>query len=145
MIRTLVMLASLAAMAGCSAFLLVSPDSPDASCVGTRAFSKPWHELSDAELRSEIDRACGRVFVGFKEEGATRGVDLQGRSLTSVETVARMKVHLAERNITIEWAAIDLPQVSARMSPELALVTDLRRHPNVDFVEPLFSGTRLGR
>jgi hypothetical protein len=145
MIRALFVLASLAVTAGCSAFLLVSPDSPDASCVETRAFSKPWHDLSDAELRTEIDRACGRVFVGFKEEGATRGVDLQGRSLTSAETLARMKAHLTESDITIEWAAIDLPHVSARMSPSLALVTELRRHPNVDFLEPIFPGTRWGR
>ena len=141
MTRTIFTLASLAALAGCHAVLATA----DMSCVQTRAFSKPWHDLSDAELRIEIDRACGRVFVGFKEEGSIRGVDPQGRSLTSAETVARMKSHLVEREITIEWAGIDLPHVSARMTARLELVTELRRHPNVDYLEPIFPGTRWGQ
>lgn len=93
----------------------------------------------------EIDRACGRVFVGFKEEGAIRGVDPQGRSLTSAETVARMTTYLGEREITIQWAGVDLPHVSARMSARLDLVTELRRHPNVDYLEPIFPGARWGQ
>lgn len=142
MTRTIFTLAALGALAGCSAELVATPAM---SCVETRAFAKPWHELSDAELRIEIDMACGRVFVGFKEKGATRGVDPQGRSLTSAETFARMKVYLVERGITIDWAGIDLPHVSARMSARLALVTELRSHPNVDYLEPIFPGTRWGQ
>ena len=139
--RTLFTLALFAALTGCNPVLATT----DMSCVQTRAFSKPWHELSDDELRIEIDRACGRVFVGFKEEGAVRGVAPQGHSLTSAETVARMKSHLVEREITIDWAGIDLPHVSARMAARLELITELRRHPNVDYLEPIFPGTRWGQ
>src|SRR6266567_895822 len=80
----------------------------------TRQFTAPWAELSDSELRIEIERACGRVFIGFKEADAVRGVDPQGRNLTTQETVTRMKQYLIERGITVQWAA-DLPHVTARM------------------------------
>jgi len=105
----------------------------------TRQFAAPWAELSDSELRIEIERACGRVFVGFKEAAAARGVDSQGRSLTTQETVTRMKQYLLERGFSVEWAA-DLPHVTGRMSPRLELVGELRDHPNVDYLEPIFPG-----
>ena len=141
MTRTILASACLAVLVGCDAVL----DQSDMECVETRAFARPWHELSNSELRIEIARACGRVFVGFKEEGAARGVDPQGRSLTSPETFARMKAYLTDRAISIEWAGIDLPHVTARMPAQVELVAELRSHPNVDYVEPIFPGTRWGQ
>jgi hypothetical protein len=139
--RALVCLGFLALASGCNA----SVDATEPQCTDTRLFSQPWDELSDAELRVEIARACGRVFVGFKEEGPARGVDPQGRNLTTAETVNRMKRYLVERGVTIEWQGGDLPHVSARMPTHLQLVRELRRHPNVDYLEPIFPGTFLNR
>lgn len=116
---------------------LTGPCDPSTA---TRQFTAPWAELSDSQLRIEIERACGRVFVGFKEAQAARGVDAQGRSLTTQETVTRMKQYLIERGITVEWAA-DLPHVTGTMPPRLELVRELRDHPNVDYLEPVFPGS----
>lgn len=138
---TFLLLACSALAIACSQSVDVPADAPAPSCVGTRAFSAPWHELSDSQLRVEIDRACGHVFVGFKEEGAARGVDAVGRSLTSAETVSRMKRFLTERGVRLEWASSDLPHVSARMDARLDLVVEIRHHPNVDNLEPIFPGT----
>lgn len=110
----------------------------------TRKYSAPWSELTNAELRDEVERACGRVFVGFKEAGAVRGVDPQGRNLTQASTVERMHAFLAERGIVLEFT-YDLPGVSARMPARLDLVEELRRHANVDYLEPIFPGTRWGQ
>ena len=147
MTRAMLVFALLAALPACNAVVGTNAVAGTfgASCTRTRAFDKPWQELSDAELRIEIERACGRVFIGFKEEGTLRGVDPQGRSVTGAETVARMKAYLAEREITIEWSAIDLPAVSARMPAQLTLVSEVRGHPNVDYLEPIFPGTRWGQ
>jgi hypothetical protein len=137
MVRLRCFLACLAVVIGCRHTL----DAPAASCAGTRAFSAPWRELSDSQLRLEIDRACGHVFVGFKEEGAARGVDAQSRSITSATTVSRMTRLLTERGMTLEWQSSDLPHVSARMATPPELVSELRHHPNVEYLEPIFPGT----
>src|SRR3982750_1357358 len=105
MARHIVILASLVLLAGCNEG--VAPD--EMSCTMTRAFSRPWAELTDAQLAVEVDRACGLVFIGLKEEGAARGVDPQGRSLTSAETVGHMKAELSARGIVIQGASSDLP------------------------------------
>lgn len=119
----------------------VAPCDPDTA---ERRFEAPWHELSDAQLLTEIRLACGRVFVGVKEANAVRGVDPQGRNLTSTETVGRMKEYLAARGFQFEYE-YDLPFVAGVMPVRLALVRELRRHPNIDYLEPSFPGTWLGR
>jgi hypothetical protein len=101
--------------------------------------------LSDCELRAVIESVDGSVMVGFKEAGTVRGVDPQGRSLTTTETVSRMKQFLSDRGITIEWEGTDLPHVSARMPPSLDLVRELRGHPNVDYLEPNVPGSYAAR
>ena len=102
----------------------------------------PWNQLSDAQLHAEIQRACGRVFLGFKEADASRGVDEQGRSITSAETVARMKSYVLERGFTVEHEYQLIPTVAGRIPTRLDLVTELRSHPNIDNIEPLFPGAR---
>jgi hypothetical protein len=111
----------------------------------SRQFTAPWNELSDDELYAEVLGACGHVFVGFKEAGAVRGVDPYGRNLTSAETVSAMKSFLLERGFTFEWIAIDLPHLSARMPLSRRLVREVRHHPNIDYLEPIYPGTYLGR
>jgi hypothetical protein len=111
----------------------------------TRRFTAPWSQLSDDELYAEVLGACGRVFVGFKEADAVRGVDPYGRNLTSAETVSAMKSFLLERGFTFEWIATDLPHLTARMPLSRRLVREVRHHPNVDYLEPLYPGTYLGR
>jgi hypothetical protein len=135
MTRHILIWASLLSLAGCNS----SAAPREMSCAGTRAFSQPWHELTDAQLAIEIDRACGRVLIGFKEEGAVRGVDSHGRNLTSAETVSRMKTELATRGITVEGTSSLLPYVRAQMSA-LDAVSALRHHRNIDYLEPLFAG-----
>lgn len=101
-----------------------------------------WRDLSDAELLAEVERACGRVFIGFKEEGASRGVNEQGESITSAQTVVRMKAFVQQHGVTIETEFQLIPTIAGRMPPRLDLVTTLRQHPNVDVIEPIFPGSR---
>ncbi|HEX2081462.1 MAG TPA: hypothetical protein VHG08_27410 [Longimicrobium sp.] len=101
-----------------------------------------WQDLSDAELRAEVERACGRVLIGFKEAGASRGVDDLGQSITSPETVIRMKAFVRERGVTIELEYDLIPAIAGWMPARLDLVTTLRQHPNVDRIEPVFPGAR---
>lgn len=102
----------------------------------------PWSQLSETQLHGEIQRACGRVFLGFKEADASRGVDEQGRSITSAETVARMKSYVLERGFSMEHEYQLIPTVAGRIPTSLELVSELRSHPNVDTVEPIFPGSR---
>jgi len=127
---------------GCSASdELAGPCSPAAS----RQFSADWNQLSDAQLYGEVVAACGRVFVGFKEASATRGVDQYGHNLTSAETISRTKRYLIDRGFTFEWESSDLPHASARMPLSRELVSEMRRHSNIDYLEPIFPGIYLGR
>ena len=89
-----------------------------------------------------IRAANGRAFIGFKEAGQVRGVDPQGRVLTTAETVFRMKQFLKDQGIVFE-VEYDLPAVAARLplAGNLdALVRSLRANPNIDYVEPIFPG-----
>ena len=111
----------------------------------SRQFTTPWNQLSDAELYAEVVGACGRVSVGFKEASAVRGVDPYGRNLTSAETVSSTKRYLIDRGFTFEWESTDLPHGSARMPLSRSLVSEVRGHPNIDYLEPIFPGVYLGR
>jgi hypothetical protein len=130
---------------GCSSADLVDPRLEAAhSCVwhdAQRSFDLPWHELSDEQLYQEVATACGRVFIGFKEAGSERGVDDKGVVLTTPETVAQMTSLLHDLNVIIEHA-YNLPVVAGWMPVSLELVRTLRYHPSVDYLEPIFPGTR---
>lgn len=135
--------AALLFLASCSTGRIV-----DSNCdpqTATRRYSAPWAELTEAQLREEVERACGRVSIGFKEAEAARGVDEQGRVLTAPGTVARMKAYLVNLGVALELEYELLPAVVARMPARQELVAELRSHPNVDYLEPAFPGTRSGR
>jgi hypothetical protein len=141
--RYVVVVAALAS--GCAA---EGPMEPQASLFAacewesaTRVFDLPWGALTDQQLYEETKNACGRVLVGFKEAGQPRGVDGKGVALTSPETVARMKELLRELGVVIEHE-YDLPAVAGWMQPTLELVTYLRHHRQVDYLEPIVPGTR---
>lgn len=54
------------------------------------AQTTPWDALSDAELAAVTGTYDNTVMIRFKEADAESGVDGQGRSITSEETVERM-------------------------------------------------------
>jgi hypothetical protein len=134
-------------LAGCQHALPTDAGSAAAAadCVWEEArpaSSLAWSALSDAALAAEVGRACGRVFIGFREAGQSRGVDEWGRVLTSAGTVARMRQLVRERGVVIEHEYDLIPAVAGRMPVGLELVRELRHHPNVDYLEPIFPGTR---
>src|SRR3954467_9154220 len=88
--------------------------APFETCTNTRAFSAPWSDLTDTELQLEVGRACGRVFIGFKEEGAVRGVSPTGQILTSPATRAAMIHYLTDQGVEIDGTST-LPYVTATM------------------------------
>jgi hypothetical protein len=118
--------------------------SAEQSCewsVARPTFDLAWHALTDQQLYVETRRTCGHVLIGFKEAGAARGVDEKGAALTSAATVASMKAFLHELKVVVDYE-YDLPAIAARIQPSLELIRLLRHHPNVDYLEPNFPGTR---
>ncbi len=97
--------------------------------------------LSDVALLDRIAEGGGTVTVGFKEAGATRGVDATGRNVTSEQTTTAMKQLLLARGITFTWQATMIPAVAGYFPLRLELVRELRQHPNVDYLEPAVTGT----
>jgi hypothetical protein len=100
----------------------------------------PWSELSTQELAALIQDANGRVFVGYKETNATSGVDGKGNNMTSDSTVQHMTALLLQHGAMIEWSYELIPAVVAHIPTDVAFLTMLRDHPNVEYVEPIFGG-----
>lgn len=96
----------------------------------------PWRYLSDEELAAVISGWGNGFILGVKESGADAGVDEQGNSITSPETVQQMKIWLGQQGMTITWEGILLPVLGGIMEGESALVTMLRAHENVDYLNP---------
>ena len=138
LIRPLFIVLVAATIAGCS-------ESPlGVECRAARRgdeLSSRYSCLSDQQLLTEITRVDGRVSIGFKEAGAVRGVDATGRNLTSDETKHATKQLLLQRGMTFTWQASGIPAVSGRIPLRLRLISDLRRHPNIDYLEPASFGT----
>ena len=99
----------------------------------------PWKEMSDVDLEAKIAEAGGRVFIGFKNADAEAGVDDQGRVLASAESVAAGKAALQELGITVS-REFNMPHVAAQTPA--GRVTQLRQNPHIEYVEPIFPGTR---
>ena len=103
-------------------------------------------QLKVAQAAADSVRAAnGRVFIGFKEAGQVRGVDPQGRVLVSTETVFRMTSYLRDQGITIE-IQYSLPAVVGHIpltNDLTTVVRQLRSNPNIDYVEPIYPGTRF--
>jgi hypothetical protein len=102
----------------------------------------PWCRLTDEELRRAIERAGGRVGIGFKEARAPRLIGPRGPDAVSPEVVRRMKAYLRSRGVRITREDQLIPAVVATMPARLQLVRELRWHPNVDYLEPVVMGTR---
>lgn len=101
--------------------------------------------LSDAALLREIARVDGQVFVGFKEAGSARGVDELGRSLTSEATSQATKRMLLGVGMTFTWQASTIPAVAGTIPLDRKLLALLRAHSNVDYIEPVTSGSFPGQ
>lgn len=100
----------------------------------------PWKRMTDADLTRAVERADGRVFIGFKEVGTRGGVDNLGRVLISADAVRSAKRYLRSLDVAILWEPrTTMPQIVAKVPP--ALVTALRAHPSIDYIEPIFPGT----
>jgi len=128
------------ALAACSSPSAIDVRQP--VCDSTRQFTEEWSALTDQQLQVEIAHACGRVSVGFKEQWQVRGVDPYGKNLTSDATTQRMKDWLRGKGLRFEFEFIDIPSVVTTMPAELGLVREIRHHPNVDYLEPIFPGVR---
>jgi hypothetical protein len=103
-----------------------------------------WGALSANELAYLISIAEeNRVFIGFKEAERATGVDAQGNSLTSAETVGAMTQWIQEQGVTILREFILLPGAACSMPPDADLVRAIRGHANIDYLEPDVTGTFL--
>jgi len=103
---------------------------------GTRSrWDAPWWNMSDAELADSIEVHGGRVYIGFKERGAQGGVDDWGRVLVSHATAAQGKGAVRAFGLSFEYESILTPTVVATIPR--ALVPVIRRHPLVDYLEPV--------
>ena len=119
---------------------VVACSSPtNADCTGRR--DTPWCKMSDSELASEIDKAGGHVFIGFKDPAAAAGVDDLGHVLVSDSVVAGGKAWLRSVGVVIEFESMYVPAVSAVMPARL--LGQIRHNPVVEYVEPIFPGTYL--
>lgn len=143
----LALVAGLAGLAACSDTLVEPADlSPAGAAVPAPAAQEhaaPWSGMTDEELARHVEKAGGRVFVGFKEPGAARGVDGRGRVLVSRETVSRAKADLRARGLAFEMEYQLTPTVVTTIPASLVPV--LRKLPFVDVVEPIFPGVRLAQ
>lgn len=97
----------------------------------------------DAKLLAEIASVNGRVAMGFKEAGAMRGVDERGTNLTSEATTIRMQQFVLQRGFVVTWLPTRQPAMVGRIPLDLALISELRRHPNVDYLEADLPGVYL--
>ncbi len=110
------------------------------ACSGERtAPTVPELSNQDAALVRAVEQAGGRVMIGFKNAGASRGVDAQGRVLASAASIAAGKAFLRTLELTIDYEFQKIPGVIVTIDP--ALVPTIRRHPNVDYLEVSTSGS----
>lgn len=133
------LVALLATLAACAE---PTGTAPIVCTPGQSTTTMPWRQLPTPQLIAEVQRACGHVFIGFKEADAAYGEDEQGRSITSAETTARMKALLLERHVTFTEEFPNAPFIAGTMPIRPGLFIELRLHPNIDYIEPMFPGTR---
>lgn len=103
----------------------------------------PWRGMTDAELSAKIAEANGKVFIGFKDLGATAGVDEAGRVLASASSVVAGKSQVRALGIEITYEFIDMPMVLGQMPS--ALLSQLRGNPLIEYVEPILPGDYLAQ
>ena len=101
----------------------------------------PWMTASDDALEAAVERAEGRVMIGFKNPTDVRGVGLDGQ-VHATHATRRAGIDLLESisaEIRREFSLI--PAVAATIDPTDA--PGLRAHPLVDYVEPGGTGGRV--
>lgn len=135
--RTFAIIALIAVVAACAP-VTVDQREP---CVGRR--DTPWCPMSDAELAAAVDSAGGRVFIGFKDPDAAAGVDEKGRVLASAKSILAGKEFLRSLDVVFTWQPIDTPMLTAVMPG--SLVGQVRANPFIEYIEPIFPGTRFGQ
>jgi len=113
--------------------------TPPVQAQGHRRDDTPWRRMTDAALRDKVSEAGGRVFVGFKDPGASAGVDESGRVLARGPNVAAAKAQLRGLGLHFEIEFLDMPTVVTRIPP--GLLTQLRANPSIEYIEPIFPGT----
>ncbi|MGH7638778.1 MAG: hypothetical protein ACREOK_14105, partial [Gemmatimonadaceae bacterium] len=91
------------------------------------------------ELRAKVLESNGRAFIGFKDPGATAGVDNFGRVLASVASVTLAREIIRTAGVLLEEMYLgDMPAVVARISS--AQFDELVDNPLVEYIEPIFPG-----
>lgn len=139
---------TIAALTGVVTVLGCETDTPPAAVSGPTAamsvqqhsrLNTPWRAMGDAELAERVRQADGIVFIGFKNPGPGMGVSEQGRVLAARGSIDAAKSYLREKDIEIlldmdSHVGAPTPTVIARIKPEL--ITELRRHPLIEYVEP---------
>ncbi len=99
--------------------------------------------MSDEDLRGEVERANNLVFIGFKEAEQVEGVDGRGRVLVSDATVLLGKEAVRNTGATFRFEFDDMPSMAAVIDP--ADLSELRRNPVIEYIEPVTTGRRLSQ
>lgn len=106
----------------------------------------PWRAMNDAELIEAVAAADGRVAVGFKDPEALGGVDDRGRVLASAGAVTEGKAFLRAMGLEFDHEFEPVPAVSLTLPPTLLeQVPTIRSNPQVDYIEPVVTGTRAAQ
>ncbi len=126
-----------ALLSGCVTESLTGSDCSTDGVEGRSAYAC----MPDLLLLSAIRAADGEVSIGFKEADQRVGVDPRGRVLTTDETAHAMKRLLLARGMTFSWQASRIPAVSGSLPLSAELLRELRRHPNIDYIEPATSAS----
>jgi subtilisin len=92
--------------------------------------------MSVAALQSEIERAGGRVFIGFKESESVSGVNSHGQRIVSAATIEQTKEELRREGVEIRREYGRVPAVAATISPNM--IVNLLDNSRVEYVEPVF-------
>lgn len=98
---------------------------------------EPRQELTGqqlASLRAAIQQVGGRAIIGFKPEGAERGMKPDGTPALSPDQVRDLAASLAPMGVVVLRQFQRIPAVSVRMDP--SLLEELLANPNVEYVEP---------
>jgi hypothetical protein len=111
----------------------VIPFSPRQKVDPDRKDNK-WRRMDDEAFGLAVERAKGRVSIGFKNVGAVEGVDATGRRLMSKESATAAVASIVAQGAKVRYQFQGQPAVLATIDREMAV--RLRKDANVDYVEP---------
>ncbi|MBX3147855.1 MAG: hypothetical protein KF785_13895 [Gemmatimonadales bacterium] len=92
-----------------------------------------------SDLEAAVDRAGGRVAIGFKNPGEERGVSELGQVLTTPANVAQAKADLRALGLTFTYEFVRIPAVLATISS--SQVGAILANPRVQYLEPPSGGS----